>query len=127
MTNLLATAPPDFDDVPDLDGQDHACMREVAEVLARFGRLDRFDLALAHRHFDLAEDEVLIETNDPSLRTLMIRPYRRSEVPEGLVVRETQWQLTIDGPVASSRCRQACFVDLRDRHLRRHHYVRGGR
>lgn len=123
MTQLLAAAPLDFDDVPDLDDDDRACMAELAEVLARHGRLERFDLALAHGHFPLEAGEVLIETNDPLARTLMVRPHRLEDIPADMAVRETQWQLTLEGPVASSRCRQACFVDLRDRHIRKHHYV----
>ncbi len=53
---------------------DHACMREVAEVLARHGKLDRFAMQIAHQHFDLLPGEVLIEQSDPEARTLTIAP-----------------------------------------------------
>lgn len=112
-----------FDDVPDLDDSDRACLTATAELWARLGKLDRFDVALAHGHFALRADEVLLETNDPSARTLFVRPVAIDDLPDDGTVRETQWQLGHDGAVASQRCRQACFVDLRDRHSRTHHYV----
>lgn len=115
--------PPDFDDVADLDDTDRACLEATARLWESLGKIDRFHVGLAHSHFDLQPDEVLIETNDPDDRTLLMRPVRRTDLPADGSVRETQWQLTSDGAVASARCRQACFVDLRDRHRRSHHYV----
>jgi hypothetical protein len=122
MTMTTASQPIDFDDVADLDESDHECMAEVARVLAAHGKLERFDLALAHGHFPLAADEILIETNDPVRRTLMVRPISTADLPSSVEVRETQWQF-VDGIEASKRCRQACFVDLNDRHTTSHHYV----
>jgi hypothetical protein len=123
MISQLAPAPFDFDDVPDLDDDDRACMEATARLWASFGKLDRFVVALDHGHFDVGDDEVLIETNDPDQRTLLVRPVTLADVPTDGSVRETQWQLGLDGPVASQRCRQACFVDLKDKHIRKHHYV----
>lgn len=124
MHHHPASSPPDFDDVPDLDESDRACLAATARLWASCGKLDRFDVALSHGHFEVADDEVLVETNDPDERMLTVRPISVTDLRAGACIRETQWQLTLDGPNASQRCRQACFVDLRDRHLRRHHYVR---
>ncbi len=124
MLNAIATPPLDFDDVPDLDESDRACLEETARLWAAHGKLARFDVAVAHGHFELAAGEVLIETNDPDARTLTVRPVPVSDLPTDGSVRVTQLQLTLDGAVASQRCRQACFVDLKDRHIRKHHYVR---
>lgn len=123
MLSQLAPAPLDFYDVPDLDDSDRACLEATARLWASLGKLDRFDVALAHGHFDVQADEVLLEANDPDLRTLLVRPVAVGDLPGDGSVRETQWQLGFDGPVASQRCRQACFVDLKDKHIRKHHYV----
>lgn len=123
MTHTSTTTPL-LDDVDDLDQSDLACFQEIAAVLQRHGKLDRFDLALRHGHFDVGDDELLIETNDPITRTLSIEPYRSDAIPVGSKIRETVWSLDLDGPVASQRCKQACFVDLKDKHSTSHVYRR---
>ena len=123
MTHTSTTTPL-LDDVDDLDESDLACFREIAAVLQRHGKLDRFDLALRHGHFDVADDELLIETNDPITRTLSIEPYRSDALPADSKIRETVWSLDVDGPVASQRCKQGCFVDLKDKHSTSHVYRR---
>lgn len=59
----------DLGDTPPLDRDDHACLAELAAVLKRHGKLDRFAIHLAHRHFVLQPEEVLIERPDPDGRT----------------------------------------------------------
>ena len=123
MTQTTTTTPL-LDDVEDLDGSDLVCFQEIAAVLQRHGKLDRFDLALRHGHFDVADDELLVETSDPISRTLSIEPYRPDSIPVGAGIRETVWSLELDGPVASQRCKQGCFVDLKDKHSASHVYRR---
>lgn len=113
---------PMLDDVADLDQSDRDCFAEIAAVLQRHGKLDRFDLALRHAHFDVADDELLIETNDPISRTLSIEPYRSDSFPPDTRIRETVWSLHADGATASQRCKQGCFVDLKDNHSTKHVY-----
>jgi hypothetical protein len=36
--------------------------REVREILKRYGADKKYGLALLHKHFDLADDEVLVDT-----------------------------------------------------------------
>lgn len=68
-------------DVKPLSDEDGACMAEVAAVLKRYGCLDRFGMTLLHEHFTTATtDEVMLETNDPVARTLLIRPVPKSEL-----------------------------------------------
>jgi hypothetical protein len=59
----------DLGATPPLDDSDIACMAEIRDALVRHGKLRRFAVHLAHRHFDLAPDEVLIERPDDSART----------------------------------------------------------
>jgi hypothetical protein len=59
----------DLTSTPPLDDSDMACLSEVRDTLARHGKLRRFAVHLAHRHFDLGEGEVLIERPDDVART----------------------------------------------------------
>lgn len=86
-----------------LDDDDIACMRELREVLARHGRLDRFALQLVHKHFELAPHEVLVEYSDPAARELRLRV----EARDGAAARAalpTAWMLDSDAPVAACVC-----------------------
>ena len=88
--NQLAIMPmqwailPDLEDAPPLDDTDLACLHELRDVLARHGKLSRFALHLAHRHFALAPDEILIERPDPDGRTQHVTVGRRAEEPEAI-------------------------------------------
>jgi hypothetical protein len=60
---------PHLHDTPDLDDGDEACLSQIREVLERHGKLSRFAIHLAHKHFDLAPDEVPIEYPNEKART----------------------------------------------------------
>jgi hypothetical protein len=66
---LSYEALPHLHDTPDLDDGDEACLAEVRDVLGRHGKPSRFAIHLAHKHFDLAPDEVLIEYPNEKART----------------------------------------------------------
>lgn len=85
---LQWSALPPFEDVPELDDSDMACLDDVRAVLARHGKLRRFAVHLAHSHFDLAEGEVLIERPDPDGRTQHISVGRLDAEP---TARPTTW------------------------------------
>jgi hypothetical protein len=65
-------------DVRPIDEGDAACLEAVRDVLAEHGALDRFGVALLHSHFDLAEDEMMLETTDAVQREHRVRPVKRS-------------------------------------------------
>ena len=83
---------PDLDDVKPLAEDDYPCLKEVRDVLARHGKLDRFGLALIHSHFAVQPDECLVEFVDADARTLTIRPMK-NEAMSGKVI-ETQGRLS---------------------------------
>lgn len=100
----------------DLDGQDVDCLREVADVLKKHGKEWRFGVNLLHSHFDLTDDEVLIETSDPNDKSLWIRPIPAAEVAGEDVV-ETAWCLATGEPRMGCVCKRF-GGDHRHQHMR---------
>jgi hypothetical protein len=88
---------PELHEAPPLDDADLACLVDLRDVLARHGKLDRFAVQLAHRHFGLAPDEILIEQPDPAARTQHVTVARRGDHPAAI---PTTW-LFEEGPALS--------------------------
>jgi hypothetical protein len=80
--------------------------REVRDLLRRYGVERKYGLALLHKHFDLADDEVLVEYADIENRTLITKPAPRSEASARNAV-ETIWSLE-SGNVTTS-CALFCY------------------
>jgi hypothetical protein len=59
---------PELHQTPRLDDSDLDCLEEIRDVLPRHGKSARFAVHLAHRHFELAPGEILIERPDPDAR-----------------------------------------------------------
>lgn len=91
-------------DVDPLGEADLPCLLEIRSVLERHGRLDRLGVTLLHRHFELADDEIMVEEIDFEQRRLVVRPQRREDI--GPCV-ETSWQL--DGESLQSCAKQHCY------------------
>lgn len=97
----------DIDDVQRIGPDDHECLAELRDVLAKHGKLERFGLTLLHSHFPVAADEVLVETCDSEARELTIRPAKQSDYDQSDLV-ETSWRLS-DGATLVS-CVQVCVI-----------------
>ncbi len=52
---------PNIDDVSALDASDIECMNEIKSVLEKHGKVNRFAMSLLHKHFEIKQDEVLLE------------------------------------------------------------------
>lgn len=110
METVVITRPmqwaftPDISEVPPLSDGDRECIRELRDVLERHGRLGRFGINLIHKHFEVGDDEVLVETIDAENRVLTVRPVNKADMPEAI---EAQWQL------ASGEVVQVCPVYCR--------------
>lgn len=74
----------ELQDLAPLDAGDRACMAELRDVLARHGKLSRFALHLAHRHFEVGEGEALIERPDPDGRTQHVSVGRLADFPDAV-------------------------------------------
>jgi hypothetical protein len=78
----------DLQDVLPVDDRDLVCLAELRDVLARHGKLERFAVHLAHRHFVLGPDEILIERPDPDGRTQHVNVGKLADEPDA---RPTTW------------------------------------
>ena len=95
---------PNVDDVEPLSASDEECLRDVGEILERWGKQDRFGVSLAHRHFDLEEGEVMVEYCDVEGRVLTTQPRQLNDLQKAAVL-VTGWSFD-DGLelVAIARC-----------------------
>lgn len=105
----------DLHDCEPLSAADLACMNEVRAALAKHGKLDRFALHLIHKHFDIAEDEILVEYSEASSREQFFRVEKaNSEAARHAI--PTTWTLEQMQPMA--RC--VCAYRQGSGHLGRH-------
>ncbi len=100
----------DIDDVEPLNDSDSACLAELRDVLKRHDRLERFGVALLHSHFEMAEDEILIETSDETSRTLTLRPANAAEAEERGI--GTVWMLRDGAPQTMTACKLVCIPQI---------------
>ena len=96
---------PHADDVKPLSAADLPVLRDIRDVLARHGMLNRFGVTLLHKHFDLSPDEILVEATDPDTRTTVIKPGPRTRDAKTL---ETAWMFS--GLDATGRPLIACHL-----------------
>jgi hypothetical protein len=65
-------------DVRPIDDSDAACLNEIRDVLEKHKALQRFGVSLLHRHFEVADDEFMLETTDEANREHWVRPVKRA-------------------------------------------------
>lgn len=70
-------------DVHELSVDDNDCLNELQAIIEKHGLTSKFGVALLHKHFDIEEDEVLLESNNPIERTLNSRPININEAENG--------------------------------------------
>jgi hypothetical protein len=77
-------------DVRPIDDTDATCLEEIRQVLEKHGALKRFGVSLLHRHFDVADDEFMLETTNEEDREHWVRPMKRSVFEaEGVTAQST--------------------------------------
>jgi len=83
-------------------------MLDVRAVLERHGALQRFGLSLLHKHFELSEGEILVESCDRARRVLVCRVERAGDVTARRLI-PTSWRL--DSIDVLQGCKQWCGID----------------
>ena len=91
----------DISDTLPLTENDQPMVSEIFEVLKKYNAEKRFGLSLLHKHFDINEDEVLVESVDTLNKIQTVQPAKRSELGE-LDYTETLWRL--DKGIAMTAC-----------------------
>ena len=86
-----------------LSNSDNECIKDIVNVLKKHNCLDRFGLTLLHSHFDLEENEVLAETNNPICRTLLVEPIEKNDL-ENFNYYETAWRFDDGQPTPTCVC-----------------------
>ena len=93
----------DLEDCEPLSQEDFECMKELREILCKYGKLDRFALHLIHKHFDLSDDEILVEYSDSSTREQVFKVEKLdADIVEHSV--PTTWTLERIEPMARCVC-----------------------
>lgn len=110
---------PHINNVIPISEIDTALLDEIGEVLVKYQATERFGITLLHKHFEMEEDEVLLEHCDETNRTLIASPIKSSEL-ENIQIIETVW--VYNGPKPGPKptpkpkppvrqCKRFCPVD----------------
>jgi len=93
----------DIRDVEPLNEKDLPIMDEIYHVLRKHDALQRFGVTLLHEHFEIDDDEVLIEMTDRNTRTQTIQPVNKNH-PDLIGSIETSWRLDTGIPIMGCSC-----------------------
>ncbi len=94
---------PDIDEVISFGPDDEACFDEIRAVLEKHHALHRFGIILLHQHFDIADNEVLVENIDRENRILTSRPAKVESTRSAV---EASWRL--DSKKKQKECESKC-------------------
>lgn len=76
---------PNIDSVQPFSSTDESCLKDLNEVLRKHGAVSRFGINLLHSHFEMSDDEVLLEETDVIARKQTLSVIKKSEVPAGAI------------------------------------------
>ncbi len=112
----------DIEEVEPLSDTDARLLSELREVLLRHEALDRFGITLIHKHFDLADDEHLVEFTDLENRRLTLTPVPKATVMSTI---QTAWKFSKDpdaGRESMAECVSRCYYDQNStpQHVNKH-------
>jgi hypothetical protein len=82
---------PDLMQAHELTKKDEQCLEDIRLVIEKYKLTSKFGISLLHKHFDIEEDEVLLERNDPITRELTLSPLKVTE-SMNLNYATTQWR-----------------------------------
>ena len=105
----------DIDDIEPIGDADTACIHELYEVLKRHDKQDRFGLVMLHKHFEMQDDEILLERTETAQRRLVLEPAKIS-APEAARSVQTSWRLSEAGGEMMRVCQRQCFRNIQGGH-----------
>jgi hypothetical protein len=107
--SMLLAELPQIDEVKPWSRADQDLFDELASVLRKHGASSRFGITLLHKHFQLADGEILVEVCDADARTLTTRPQPRTDLGTTNVI-ETNWRFDLPN-IVSQTCWSVCEDD----------------
>ena len=108
----------DINDIEVRSETEAPAFSEIREILVKYGLERKYGVALLHKHFDLAEDEMLVEFTDLEARTLISKPIKIGAISSTSLI-ETSWMLGYD--VVMGNCVTVCYYDpSRNGHVGQH-------
>ena len=81
---------------------------ELQAVLKKHGLEKKYGITLLHKHFDLNDDEIMVEYTDMTNRTLISKPEKLGTVPSENMV-EVTWSLEDD--TTMNLCVWRCYFN----------------
>lgn len=99
---------PHISEVAPAGPDDQAIFDDIIGVLKKHNALRRFGVTLLHQHFDIGDDEILVEDTDPDTRLQTIQPRKKAEIAD-LPAIITSWRLDSGRPMMGCLC-----IKLRD-------------
>ena len=76
-------------DVKPIGDQDSKCLEDIRLVLQKHNALSRFGVTLLHSHFNLQDDEMMLETTNMENREHWVRPVKRSYLEKQGIIAQT--------------------------------------
>jgi len=94
----------DIDDVEPINEKDQSVLIELKEVLLKHGYTNRFGVCLLHKHFDISQDEIVMENTDVDARVSILSVEKDDQAVNSI---ETMWRFS-NGIQAGTHCVQRC-------------------
>lgn len=98
---------PHIDEVEALNPADEKCLEEIATILKKHNKLDRFGVTLLHKHFSVEGDEVLVEMTDEGKRIQTITAQKKEDL-QNACLKQTAWRFKIGMRQPTLGCYQTC-------------------
>ena len=113
----------DIDGIEPLNKSDENCLQEIYEVLKKHGKQDRLGIALLHKHFDLQDNEIMLEVSDHESRELVTTPVNSDVAGNGNV--GTIFALRDGNTIETmSHCHQYCKRGIFGNHFKAHEKIK---
>ncbi len=114
LTPLAHNSLKDINAIEKLNESDNSCILELKKVLKKYKKEDKFGLLLLHKHFDIEEDEIMLESIDIENRILTTKPCKIHNLNEKSYT-QTVWSFS-NQPVLNKSCESFCPTDAKGNH-----------
>lgn len=94
----------DIDDVEPINEKDHYVLTELREVLLKHGYTNRLGICLLHKHFDISQNEIVVEKTDVDARVSVLSVEKNNNEQNSI---ETMWKFS-DNIEAGQKCVLRC-------------------